>query len=292
MKLVISRVDFNELDHTYLLDGKQLSGITSVLSRQLFKDKYKGISEEVLDLAKQRGHDVHHTIELGDSFEGSSDPIYNIYRELLAESDLERMENEYLVSDNENYASCIDVVMKDLSLADIKTTSRLDMDYISWQLSIYAYLFERQNPTLKANKLYAIWIPNPRYGKPAIKEVTRISSEKVKELLDCDARGEQYVIDKAPAFMMPPNVIEEIINIETQLKEFKEKSEMLKKGLLELMKDNNVETFKCETLQMIRKKSSVRTSFDSVGFKKDNPELYEKYVKSTNVAESLTFKIL
>mgnify|MGYP003319148010 CR=1 FL=1 len=47
-KLVKSGALFDSEHHTYTLDGKQLSGITSLLDRQLFKDKYSGIPKEVL----------------------------------------------------------------------------------------------------------------------------------------------------------------------------------------------------------------------------------------------------
>ena len=47
-KLVKSGVVFDSEHHTYTLDGKQLSGITSLLDRQLFKDKYSGIPEDTL----------------------------------------------------------------------------------------------------------------------------------------------------------------------------------------------------------------------------------------------------
>ena len=48
MKLNQSSVVFNNENHTYTLDGKLLSGITSLLHRQLFKDMYKGVDEKVL----------------------------------------------------------------------------------------------------------------------------------------------------------------------------------------------------------------------------------------------------
>ena len=50
-----SQVVFSELDHTYTLDGKSLSGVTSILNRQLFADKYSGISDEVLNKAAEYG---------------------------------------------------------------------------------------------------------------------------------------------------------------------------------------------------------------------------------------------
>ena len=41
IELVKSSVVFNEENHTYMLGEKQLQGITGMISRQLFPDKYK-----------------------------------------------------------------------------------------------------------------------------------------------------------------------------------------------------------------------------------------------------------
>lgn len=193
MKLNQSSVVFDQHAHTYTLNDKTLSGVTSLLNRQLFKDKYTGISEELLAKAASRGSLIHETIELVDELGVSSDmPEVIAYLDIKSKNNLCTLENEYLVSDNEHIASSIDVVFDDFSLADIKTTSKLDKEYVSWQLSIYAYLFELQNPTLQANKLFAIWLPKPRYGNPSLVEVVRIPTDIVKALIECDKRGEQF----------------------------------------------------------------------------------------------------
>lgn len=193
MKLNQSSVVFNQHAHTYTLNGKTLSGVTSLLNRQLFKDKYTGISEEMLAKAASRGSLIHETIELVDELGVSSDmPEVIAYLDIKSKNNLCTLENEYLVSDNEHIASSIDLVFDDCSLADIKTTSKLDKEYVSWQLSIYAYLFELQNPTLKVNKLFAIWLPKPQYGKPALVEVERIPNDIIELLIECDKRGEQF----------------------------------------------------------------------------------------------------
>lgn len=295
MKLVKSDVLFNELEHTYTLDGKELSGITSVLSRQLFRDKYAGINESVLAKAAQYGSSVHQAIEINDSLGiDSNDKQYKAYKKLLESAGLKRFDNEYLVSDNTNYASCIDLVLEDCSLADIKTTSHLDMEYLSWQLSIYAYLFELQNPELSANKLYAIWLPKARYGKPAIKEVTRISPEEIKKLLDCDASGIQYslpVVENNHE-LITIQAINEVISIEQQLKELEEKRKRMSEGLLELMGKNNIDKFECNGLRLTRKQASTRKSFDSTRFKSEHEDLYESYTKESQIKESLTISLI
>ena len=185
IELVKSKVVFSEIDHTYTLMGKSLSGVTSMLSRTLFRDKYKGISKEVLQKAADYGHNIHEQIELVDSLGVTSDTLaVQDYLRMKEELGLTTLEGEYLVSDEDVIASSIDIVFSDLTLADIKTTSKLDMEYLSWQLSIYAHLFEMQNPTLKVPRLLAIWLPKPRYGRSMYVEVPRKSKDAIEVLLN------------------------------------------------------------------------------------------------------------
>ena len=137
MKLVKSPVVFHSEEHTYTLDGKQLSGITSLLDRQLFKDKYSGIPEEVLRNAAERGTYIHQCCELVDEGFVSDNQESINYLRLKEKYNLRIEESEYLVSDNEHVASCIDKVYRyddtTFYLGDIKTTYKLNKEYVMWQ---------------------------------------------------------------------------------------------------------------------------------------------------------------
>lgn len=193
IKLIKSEVVFNEIDHTYTYLGTRLTGVTSMLSRTIFKDKYKGIPAEVLAKAADYGHNIHEQIEIVDSMGVTSDtPAVQDYLRIRNENGLIPVANEYLISDDEYMASSIDVLygVEDeptlVDLTDIKTTSKLDMEYLSWQLSIYAFLFERQNPHLKVRRLLAMWLPKPQYGRSALVEVLRKPKEAIEVLIKWD----------------------------------------------------------------------------------------------------------
>jgi hypothetical protein len=192
-ELIKSAVVFDELAHTYNYMGQDLSGVTSLLHRTLFANKYNGISQEVLNKAAEYGHNIHEQIELVDSLGVESDhPSLIDYVRIKKENGLVTLANEYLISDDSYIASSIDIVFEVadnvvyVDICDVKTTSKLDMEYLSWQLSIYAYLFERQNPHLKVRKLLALWLPKPRYGKSNLVEVVRKPMEAIKVLIAWD----------------------------------------------------------------------------------------------------------
>lgn len=59
-----SSVRFDEQSHTYTTsDGRQLTGVTSILKQALFPDKYKGIPETILSKAAERGTAIHNECE-------------------------------------------------------------------------------------------------------------------------------------------------------------------------------------------------------------------------------------
>ena len=289
-----SQVVFSELDHTYTLDGKSLSGVTSILNRQLFADKYSGISDEVLNKAAEYGKGIHESIELYDSLGiGEDEDAVKAYIKLCQKEGLTRLDNEYLISDNDYVASSIDVVFDDCSLADIKTTSHLDEEYVSWQLSIYAYLFEKQNPDLQANRLLAIWIPKARYGKPKVVEVSRKPVSEVIRLIEADKAGQQYVpsVASSTEITIANEVIQEVIRIERELKELKDKQTELREGLLKQMQDHNIKSFKTDGLSLTRKLATTKTSLDSKMLQEKYPEIYNECLKTSEVKESLLIKI-
>lgn len=297
IKLNQSGVVFTPEDHRYFLNGKELSGITRLIKSQLFKDKYKDIPQFVLDRASERGTMIHESIELLDGGFAPAEltPELENYKRIKAENGLLTVENEYIVTDGEHFASGIDLVLSDkednIVLADIKTTSVLDKEYVMWQLSIYAYFFEVQNPGLKVGKLYALWL---RGDKSELAEVQRIDVDIIKDLLQCEVDGRQFV---NPLTKADPKVPVEVKNAEmavytlvTQIKELTEKKKQLSDGLLKLMQDNNVKSYKGEYITLSRKAASTREDIDKAKLKKDFPEAYAACVKTTNISESLQIR--
>ena len=157
-----SRVVFNEGDHTYTLDGKPLKGVTGILERRLFPEKYAKIPKHILKQAADRGSYIHKMCELVDTLDVSPDcQEAQNYIDLKKRLGLKSIASEYLVSDNKHYASSIDVVyegQQGVILNDRKTTSKLDRESVSWQLSIYALFFEMMNPDVKVEGLSATWL--------------------------------------------------------------------------------------------------------------------------------------
>ena len=57
-------VVFDEERHTYTLNGKPLMGITGILHKYIFPDKYSNIPQAILDRAAERGHEIHRQVQM------------------------------------------------------------------------------------------------------------------------------------------------------------------------------------------------------------------------------------
>lgn len=297
IQLQDSGVSFDAEAHRYFLNGNELHGITGLLHKHIFPDQYKDIPQWVLDRAAERGTMVHESIELLDEgFEpAESTPEIENYKRIKAENGLSTVANEYLVTDKKHFASGIDLVLSDkednIILADIKTTSVLNKEYVRWQLSIYSYLFELQNPAFKVSKLYALWL---RGDKSEFAEVERIETAIVKDLLQCEVEGRKFVNPLAKADAKVPAEIKNaemaVYTLVTQIKELTEKKKQLSEGLLKLMQDNDVKSYKGEYITLSRKAASTREDIDKNKLKEEYPEVYAACVKTTNISESLQIR--
>lgn len=185
------RVEFFPEEHEYILDGeKSLSGITSIIGKYLFPDMYSGVNGAVLEKARERGSAVHEELHMEFLGLPSENPSVEAlaYRDILKSCGIKQVDAEYLVSNNTSVATCIDAVWKqgkNFSLVDFKTTSVLHIEYLRWQLSIEAYLFEKQTGK-KVERLYAVHFPKPKDGetyKAGLEVIERLPDEYVEALI-------------------------------------------------------------------------------------------------------------
>lgn len=291
IELVKSDVVFNAESHTYMLGDLQLQGITGMIGRQLFPDKYSGIPKFILNKAADRGSKIHEDCQFADDTEITNSIESENYLFERRSAGFSPLDNEYTVSDNKHFASNIDCVWVnqdgEISLADIKTTSNLDEEYLSWQLSIYAYLFELQNPTLKVHHLFGVWL---RYSKSKLVEVERKPVEEVKRLMECEINGTSYltkVATKEEASILPATIINAIVELEEAAKEIKSQQEEMKEKLKAAMKEHGVKSWDCEQMKVSYIPESTAITFDSRRFKDENEELYNQYLKESKKSDSI-----
>ena len=292
-------VEFDELAHTYTLDGKQLSGITGIIKDYLFPDMYKGVHERTLEAAAERGSSVHSQVQMiiNGFPPARTDRSVEAFFDKMQGTEF--IASEYLVSDLHHFASSIDIVDSRLNLYDIKTTDKLNREYLSWQLSIYAYLFELQNPTLKAGALYGCHL---RDGKANVIQVERINSEIIADFLCAAADNlpwsnpleridDTLLKDQATQLARLAEIEDYLADFKARAKAMEDEKAKLTEGLLDIMEQRNVKTYKTDRLTLTRVDAHTSPKFDSTTFKRDYPQMYERYVKESNVKRSLRIAI-
>lgn len=287
-------VAFNEWLHVYTAsDGHTLIGVTELMKRHGLSPDYGGISKDVLEKAAARGTAIHQLLQ--DYDDGKAvieDENLKAYKAL----GLKVHCSEYLVSDNEIVATFIDKVLDDCSLADVKSTSTVHRRPLEWQLSIGAYLFELQNPGKKVPHLYCIHV---RDGKAKQIEVSRIPNDAVERLLECERCGVVYSDNPVPAdaalaleeqAVVLAEQLDQIARLKLAIKETEQASAELQQRLYDYMTENNLDEMACELGTFVRKAPYTKKALDSARLKKEKPELYEQYLKESEVKGSITFK--
>jgi hypothetical protein len=294
----MEKIIFCEENHTYISETRQYSGITGILAKYLFPDKYKDIPDAILEKAKQRGTTYHNQMEMwinGFPYESQNDEVVKM-QDLLNGRNFTH--SELLVSDYKNFATKIDAVEESeegIILWDWKTTSTLDKEYLSWQLSICAYFYE-MNFNKKVMQLMAGYITDK---KVEIVPIVRIPEEHVIALLDAAANDEPFFINPLKTDVLSQEAILEkiyeieqiIVDCEKRVKEAKIQGETLRTGLLNQMMEKGLKRIETERMLLTVKEPYERETLDSKKVKESAPEIYNECKKVTKIKESLLIKI-
>ena len=332
-----SEVVFNEETHRYLRGDAELSGITGLIHAVLLLGVYPDASDFVkkvqIPKAGYYGTCVHKAIQAWDElgieltqFPEKEHPTAGIlpsqdvsaelaYYRKVKPRNVKTVASEFTV-DYLNFASQIDCIWCDneggIYLVDHKTNN-LDYypggadglkEYLSWQLSCYAVMFENQTG-LKVKGLLGNWV---RKGAGELWRIERKPDELVQKLLSTDIMPDgngrfvylnqemQVYAEKVEevkptesdsSLVVPSDVVTAIA---TLLKAEKA-AKAMKEKLRELMEAAGVSKWECDQFTATIGKASESTTFDSKAFQADHPDLYKQYLKKTTRKGSFTQKL-
>lgn len=82
-----------------------------------------------------------------------------------------------------------------------------------------------------------------------------------------------------------------IVELEKQAKAIKEEQDKMRVAILEEMEKRGIVKLDSEELSITYKAPTYKESFDSKELKKDNEELYNKYIKISPVKSSILIKV-
>lgn len=143
-------LEFYDDGHIYLVDGVIVPSITQMLKVK-FGRKYEGISRDVLQRASAKGTEVHEAIqELFETGEVADLPEVKNFLFLRRQYEFNVKECEMPVilhlNDEPIAAGRLDLVLEmggQIGGADIKRTSKLDKQYLAYQLNLYRIAYRQ-----------------------------------------------------------------------------------------------------------------------------------------------------
>lgn len=278
---------FNEKNHSYTYKGLTVPSVTTILQRTIFFDKYRDVPEQVLKQASERGSLIHKEIEeyIKYGITGFTEELENFvpeFEKMIMDYDLVNSEQQI---GNEDYAGTIDLKFvnkeNEICLADIKTTSSLDTEYVSWQLSFYAELYEKIN-NVHIEKLYAIWLKNDKHK---IVEVGRKSKEEVNSVLEAFKDGRAYIEENKLSKHFGAGEISNLANALKQLKALENFTKDFKKQIEDYMVENDIPSYDSPDIRISRSSDSITREFSSKKLEELDKEKFDKYNKKITAYE-------
>lgn len=310
MELAVnSKVTFFEETHSYVCGKKVLIGVTSLMKKHGLSADYSGVSEETLAHAAEIGTMAHRLLEQYDNKESV---VQNSLIKSYAKLGLNVIASEYLISDNKVIASSIDKVIEvdetTVDLADVKRTSSLHKDALAWQLGIYKYLFELQNPGIKVRDCYCIHIKKGNEDdveKDTIKSYTKIEpvdAKEVKKLIACEKKGELYEAPEKAGTKVSKVIAKDklatlgmaVANIaafDAMKKVEEEKIAGIREELYEWMLENGKDELTGDGFTVKLKKPYNTTRIDTAGLRAAHPDIADKFSVTSTTKGSISFTI-
>lgn len=285
----INNLEFDCENHEYIVDGKKVPGVTKVLEFVLFGDKYSNIPDWVLEDAARYGTLIHEEISnyLINGEEGFTEELQN-FKKITQENDIEWIASELQIASSE-LAGTLDLIGKiknSIILVDVKTTYKIDHDYVSWQLSLYKYILNKIRPDIKITDFYVLWLKNEKYK---FEKVNQKTDEEVLHILDCFKKGVKIDFSTTSLQTIPEDKLELFCTILEQIEDMEEQIKETKQKILEEMENNNLKSVDLGNIKISYTAPTETTSVDTEKLKEEG--IYEKYSKKSRRKSSISIKI-
>ena len=297
------KVRVKKKTHQYFIDEQIADySVTEILHKQGISPSYDNVSQEDMLKARNRGNKIHQDIDRTFrqvDYKPKTDAgkwFFDWYKKNCQYGCSEQLVGIRI--GGIRIGGCIDFIGLDNDgnyfVADHKTTSTFQEEYVSWQVSIYDYMLRQAGATpingIKFNwegakKFYCFWYKDG--CEPKIKELRKIDDAEIEKLLQCVVDGGFYqrpmlVIDKELALQ-----VQEIENIiiqkQQEIKALKEQQESVEAKLLECFEKQGIKTWETpdKKMQVTYVAPSESISIDGTKLKRELPMIWGQYSKTT-----------
>lgn len=302
------RVEYIKEGHNYICDGEVASySVTEILKLAGIAPDYSNVSSNALDKARARGVKIHAEIERalkgGDALSPEAKFVKNFFQDknVITCSEVPiGMKYKGVV-----IGGTIDILAIGLEngnnlIADTKATSRVDIDYVSWQTSLYDYMLRKEKQEIMgtpfewngAKEFFCFSFPKGKDGKDV--ELKKVPDEDIEKMLDAVLGQKSYekTLSVPQDFAVEFERLETALaNIQKQEKEAKAKVEEMRLKLLQAMEEQGVYSFEGERVKVSYRRASVSEKIDADKVRAFFPEVYDQCKKQVPTRASVIVKI-
>lgn len=285
------KIRFDEANHQYFLVGKdgekELISVTTLLKKHGLTPDYSFVNENVLEAKADRGTIVHKELEayIKNGEVGFTSEL-EIFINFCLTNNITPKQSEFIVFNND-IAGTVDItgtIGKETFLGDFKTTSSLNKEAVSWQLSLYQYLTGK-----KFDKLICFHFKDENSLRSV--EISPIPTEEIERLIECESN---FVLYERKSLEIDFVDAEKILSVQRALKtldlkkkELEDQEKEMKQALIKKMEENGVKSIDNDLFKITYVEGYERESIDSTRLKKEKPEIAAEYIKSSTVKASV-----
>ena len=294
-------VEFNPEWHEYKKNGVIIPSVTTII-RQVFGYKYGAVSPEVLERARAKGTEVHLEAEEYHKYGtlGISDEFFALKKEFdrlpkpLAVED-------YLYAETPSGAFCgtCDLFYGSGRLCDYKTGKVLDTKTTTIQLNMYRYAYQKAGydvSNLEAwhvvgNVLKRVQLPilPDSYIEGIVDYYYsgKQADEALEALKECNKVKRGRPAKKEQDFA---RAAKQLAAIDEKMELLQAKKDLILQNIKEFMALKNIDKAATDLADFTYIPEATRTSFDSAKFKKDRPDVYGLYLKTSTTKAQVRVK--
>jgi len=296
-------VTFDPFLHEYTsVYGETVISVTQLLQKHGISPDYSAVPKALLAQSAEIGTKRHEMLQRAIESQGADiadDPaikwfMANIYPK-YTDWHCEQMVWIDGISNPIPVAGHIDIWAKDpvtgrYIIIDFKTTSSFHYDSVAWQDTIYRKLWAFTN-NLPEEEADIAGFHAPNKGDCKWIDLNPVPQEELDSLMEAESKGVLYA-RKTDMVLSTGNqaLVAEFEARILELKEIEGYYKQFKEELYEKMVEGGVTEIETAQLKISIVRPSTRTSFDSTKFKEDHADMYDQYVKTSQVKGSVRVK--
>lgn len=285
-------VEFNPERHEYKKNGVIIPSVTTII-RQVFGYKYGAVSPEVLERARAKGTEVHleaeeyhkyGTIGISDEFFALKKEFDRLPKPLAVE--------DYLYAETPSGAFCgtCDLFYGSGRLCDYKTGKVLDTKNTTIQLNMYRLAYQKAGYDVRnleawhvvGNVLKRVQLPilPDSYIEGIVDYYYsgKQADEALEALKECNKVKRGRPAKKEQDFA---KAAKQLAAIDEKMELLQAKKDLILQNIKDFMALKNIDKAATDLADFTYIPEATRTSFDSAKFKKDRPDVYGLYLKTS-----------